>query len=628
MKLDFPNRILYSIAFVLICQSSVFAQSDLDTQWKKWTDTTLPDTTRIKALHVYSQQKYLNSNPDSAYYFSQIAFDFAEQHNLTKHKGKALRTKARALYRQGNYKQALQAYEASLEVFKDIDDQNGISNVFNGIGLTYRRMGNDPKAVNYHYMSLKIKEALGDRKGIIRVLNNIGIIHYNNDNYDEAINFYSRGLSIAEELGDDPMTSLLLNNLANVYDYTDKDSLAINYYERSLALNEKRGDSVGIARTLTNIAIIYENSQREKAMSYYFKSLEIRKRLGWKNEIAMALNNIGVAYYYAYHNGEQSIVYCKQALAIAQEINEKRTISNAAGILYYSYKALGKNKEALAMLELKGATELEIKADEGKDELFRQEQLYKFEKKELQLKAEQEIQQEQLRSRNTLVAIVSIFLLVVIGFAINIFFNLKKQKTLTSEIEKSNANKQRLFGIVAHDLVNPFNAILGYTQLLEDDYDNFTEEERKQFIGIINKYANSNYNLTKTLLDWSKSQQKRMVVDKVKLNYKTMVENAIEPYLVLADKKQISVNTSIPNTIFIEADKNMMQTVISNLFVNAVKYTPEKGTVTFHLNENEDNTVNLEVVDTGIGMTEEQLNNLFDITKTNTTRGTDRKSVV
>jgi len=193
------------------------------------------------------------------------------------------------------------------------------------------------------------------------------------------------------------------------------------------------------------------------------------------------------------------------------------------------------------------------------------------------------------------------------------------------ELEKSNANKQKLFSIISHDLINPFNAILGYTKLLEADYDNFNDKERKHFISIINKYLDSNYNLTRSLLDWAKIQQDKMVVNKTQLSCKAIVEEALQPYQVLADKKDINININIPNNTFIQADKNMMQTVIGNLFVNAIKFTPQNGSIIFNLYKNKDGTINLQIEDTGVGMTQEQLNNLFDITKVTTLKGTNQE---
>ena len=255
------------------------------------------------------------------------------------------------------------------------------------------------------------------------------------------------------------------------------------------------------------------------------------------------------------------------------------------------------------------------------------------------LKKENEIKvlevQQQKKARNYLI-LFSILGLVALGATYSRFKAKKKTANVLAqqnsiinqqkiELEKSNANKQKLFGIIAHDLVNPFNAILGYTNLLDEDYNNFTDTERKQFITTINKYANNNYNLTRTLLDWAKVQQDKLVVNKSVLNCREIVENALQPYLVMADKKEIKIVTKIPNDITVNADQNMMQTVIGNLFVNAIKFTPEGGTITFNIEKFKDGTISLEIEDNGIGMTQEQLNNIFDISKVTTVKGTNEE---
>ena len=267
---------------------------------------------------------------------------------------------------------------------------------------------------------------------------------------------------------------------------------------------------------------------------------------------------------------------------------------------------------------------------------------YQTEKKEQEnklLKTENQIKQlelEQQKTTRNYLILLSILGVITLGVTYNRLRSKKKAAEILEkqnriindqkvELEKSNANKQRLFGIIAHDLIRPFNAVLGYTKLLEDDYDSFDEAERKQFVGIINNYANSNYELTKTLLDWAKAQQDRLIVKKARVNCSEVVQEAIKPYQVLADKKQIQVQTHIDKAIFIQADKNMMQTVIGNLFVNAIKFTPQQGTIVLNLDKNNDGTVSIEIEDNGIGMTQEQLNDVFDITKVSVVKGTNNE---
>lgn len=621
----FANKISYSIVLTIFWHSFMFAQTSSDSLWGIWEDTSQSDTVRIEAIHEYIVLKYLNTNPDSAYYFSKLEFNFANERGLKKHKGPALRTQSRALYRLGKYELTLEKYLQALKVFEEVEDKKGISDVLNGIGLVYKRLGDEPKAVQYFYESLKIKEEIKDGLGIAKILNNIGVLHYNNGNYDKATDFYSQSLSAAEKIGAKVLISRALNNLGSTYDYLDQDSLAIDYYKRSIKLSEEMGDDIGTARTLSNIGIIYENQQKlDEALTYHSRSLKMREKIGEKNGIAVTLNNIGNNYYNQ-GNYDKSIVNCKRALKIAQEIDEKRTITRASYTLYSSYFAKKRFKEALLMFELYVEVKEMLDIEESQIEILRQENDYENKKRELQQEIDRKLQAQKLKNKNILTALISIFLLIVIGFTVNTFSNLRKQKNLTKEVEKSNTNKQRLFGIISHDLINPFNAILGYTRLLDNDYESFSEQERKKFIAIINKYANNNYDLTKRLLDWSKVQQDQLVVKKTRINCKEIVLEAIQPYQVLADKKQIQINMNISDDAFIEADQNMMQTVIGNLFVNAVKYTPQKGKVVFDLVKNNDGTINLEIEDNGIGMSQEQLNCLFDITKRNTSKGTNNE---
>ncbi len=205
----------------------------------------------------------------------------------------------------------------------------------------------------------------------------------------------------------------------------------------------------------------------------------------------------------------------------------------------------------------------------------------------------------------------------------NIIINNQKVK-----LERTNRNKQKLFDIISHDLINPFNAILGYTKLLNKEYDNFDELERKKMINIIDKHVTSIFTLTKTLLDWCKFQQEQesFVVKKESCNCKKMVFSAIKPYRILADKKQIQVCVQIANNATVVVDYNMMLTVIGNLFVNAIKFTPQKGKINLHLNLNTLNSPpQLEIEDNGVGMSQEQLNNLFDVSKVIVTRGTENE---
>jgi signal transduction histidine kinase len=420
------------------------------------------------------------------------------------------------------------------------------------------------------------------------------------DNVSEKIKYINKGIELTKER---PVHNKVYAHIfrAKFYETQKKYNLAISDYKKSLQFLSDRRMKERIPYIYHSLSKIYlkHNNFKEALIlldsannSIKHNQLELKKEHAKLRYKAYAITN----------NFEKAFFYAKEEIKYQDSIQKNKTDSlyAAYGIKYQTDKKIQEN------------------------ELLKKEGLIK----DLEVK-------KQTTNRNYLIVFLLLGL-ITLGVTYNRFrLKRKTANALASqnaiignqkiELEKSNENKQKLFGIVAHDLVNPFNAILGYTKLLDDDYDSFNEEERKQFISIINTYATNNYKLTRTLLDWAKVQQDRLVVKKTKLNCKNIVQEAIQPYLVLADKKQIQINTYIPEHTFIEADKNMMQTVIGNLVVNAIKFTTEKGKINLHLYKNKDGTVNLEIKDNGIGMSQEQLNNLFDITKINTLNGTNNE---
>jgi signal transduction histidine kinase len=202
-----------------------------------------------------------------------------------------------------------------------------------------------------------------------------------------------------------------------------------------------------------------------------------------------------------------------------------------------------------------------------------------------------------------------------------------KNQTITKQnqaLEEANLTKQKFFSIIAHDLINPFNAILGYTSLLENDFNSFSNSEKQEFVSIINKHAIQNYNLVKNLLDWARTQQDRITLNKTKLNIKQTVSHVMEAYNVLASKKHIKTALIIDNNISVYADNNCLKTVLANLYSNAIKFSAEGSTITIKASCNNANST-IAIQDQGIGMTQLQQDNLFCITKTSTTKGTQKE---
>ncbi len=188
-------------------------------------------------------------------------------------------------------------------------------------------------------------------------------------------------------------------------------------------------------------------------------------------------------------------------------------------------------------------------------------------------------------------------------------------------LKELNATKDKLFSIIAHDLRSPFCAILGFSELLIDNTENFEVAESEKYVGIINSSAKNTLILLDNLLNWAKSQTGQFIYKSEKLNLSSVFHNILEISNSNAKIKNISLNYIQTDDIEVYADVNMLNIVLRNLIVNAIKFTNSNGEITVYAVKNQ-NYIEITVSDNGVGMNEETRNKLFKIDSNITTAGT------
>lgn len=192
------------------------------------------------------------------------------------------------------------------------------------------------------------------------------------------------------------------------------------------------------------------------------------------------------------------------------------------------------------------------------------------------------------------------------------------------ELRKLNAEKDKFFSIIAHDLKNPFNSILGFSELLKNEAHKQKIEDVVKYAGVINSSAQNTFELLENLLEWSLIQQGRIPFDPHTLLLNRIVEAEIENLTYYASQKNILIGNGITASIIIEADEDMLSTILRNLMANAIKFTPKNGKVQV-LAKIEERQVVISVSDTGVGMTGETIGKLFKIETSFTSRGTENE---
>ncbi len=196
---------------------------------------------------------------------------------------------------------------------------------------------------------------------------------------------------------------------------------------------------------------------------------------------------------------------------------------------------------------------------------------------------------------------------------------LKKSK---KELALLNKTKDRLFSIIAHDLRNPFHQIIGFSELLLEDFNSFDHQETKDMIKTIYTVAQNTNNLLSNLLEWSRIQSQGLKLQLERFELTSAIFDVILLYDNICQDKHISVRNTIPPGLQIHADKQMIQTIIRNLVGNAIKYTPERGIINIS-HQITPSCIEIAVKDNGEGMSAKMVQLLMDPKNTISTTGTN-----
>lgn len=186
-----------------------------------------------------------------------------------------------------------------------------------------------------------------------------------------------------------------------------------------------------------------------------------------------------------------------------------------------------------------------------------------------------------------------------------------------------NAEKDKFFSILAHDLRGPLSAFVAATQIITDEIQSMELEEIKEITESMKNSAKNLFGLLENLLEWSRLR--RGVLDFVpeKIILKEKISSCIDVLSELAREKKIDIEMSIPDDVTIKADNHMFDTVIRNLVSNAIKFTNVGGKVRIAVNSNNDKSVDIKISDSGIGMTPDLKSRLFLVTEKVSRKGTE-----
>jgi len=214
--------------------------------------------------------------------------------------------------------------------------------------------------------------------------------------------------------------------------------------------------------------------------------------------------------------------------------------------------------------------------------------------------------------------LIIIFTLLIIRILV---YDNRKLKMLIAELRITNQTKDKFFSIISHDLKNPFNVILGMSELLIQNIEKYPKEKIKEFVEHIYNTSKKTYELLENLLEWSKLQRGKIQPVFKHFTLVQVTDNVVQLVKSMAEQKYIQLSTEINSDITIVADIEMIKTVFRNLITNSIKFTEINGQIVVKAHTESNNLI-ISIEDNGIGMEKTVVDSLFRIDSKISTRGT------
>ena len=546
---------------------------------------------------------YYFNDYDAALKNYQTGLDFFLQVKDSVDIGETLNSIGLVYYFKGDYNLAVKQFFKSLSYLQRVEFTENTAHVYSNLGMVFSRIGEFQKAIeNYQYAAI-LNGNINDLNSLAVNFNGVGVAFYNQEKYDSSLVYYHRALNLFRQLDNRQREAIALNNIANIYvNRGDSLELALHSYQQAAHVFDELGDLRSKAFVLEGLGSVHrELGNYNKAIHAFHESLELIKANG-----------------YGYY---------------LQQLNYHD--------LSLTYERMGRTENAFDAFKLYSEFKDSLLQEERINQVTELEKKYKTQQKEAEigrLNSSHQIDQLQIKRDEELRAfgIITILLLVAAIFLVSIAYlnknrvnellNRKNNKIedQRKELEKLNASKNKFFSIIAHDLKNPFHTVMGYSYLMNKEYERFSDEEKKKYAADIYRSANSIFRLLQNLLDWSRSQTGSLRCTPQELNFRDIyesIENLLRP---IAEQKEIRLIAEMPDETNVYADPMMLETILRNLMNNAIKFTNVQGWVKTIV-KNDDRMLTVCVEDNGVGMQSDDLVNLFRIDSKVKKKGTNQE---
>ncbi|WP_320020239.1 tetratricopeptide repeat-containing sensor histidine kinase [Labilibaculum manganireducens] len=590
---------------LLICFFSIFLslpafadfQTNLDSLNNRYTKVFGQE--KLETLLEMSRA-YWDTEPGKGIEIATRALATAQSLGYDQEIVKAMFYLGTAYYKDNQYDNSL---DYLLQAFRGAERHNyqkEVADISQQLATVYFQSGKISKTFDYTEIANDIYEKSENKIGIARCLNLFGVYYQSIQDYDKAIDYLQKGLNLGKVISHRPIVGELLNDIGSLYTEMGDTLKAIRTYREAVDYYKSNGSNNKTGVFELNMCDLYlQHNDLTKAKHHLDKGYLVGKQLKSKRLLRDYYKYLSL--YYTKLGDYKNSVIAYQNLQAYQDSISSEHLSNKIDDLDSRHIEEMKSQENQA------------------------------------LRAENQTQQLEINRQYTIGLLILLLLLVVIFLLTFRYRNnlkdnellylrnrlvsqhqeeligaMKRLKESEDKLRTANETKDKMFSLIAHDLRGAIGNISnGLRMMLTDKELDLSEEDKTEFLQSLFHSADNSFELLENLLFWAKNQTSTISANLQIVDASSIISSNINLSAELAKIKSIRLIASINPSVEVYIDWNMINTVLRNLISNAIKFT-NKGGIIEVKSEIGEYFVKISVIDNGIGMMPDQIENIYE----------------
>ncbi|WP_299440410.1 tetratricopeptide repeat-containing sensor histidine kinase [uncultured Aquimarina sp.] len=521
------------------------------------------------------------------------------------------------------YGKAINYIDSSIVVLKRIKDTVNLLDAYQNKGAYYLHLDNYTKAAEIFLQTIETDEKPSDLLRLIGTYYNLGFCYVKLDKSETAIKYFNEGILRAKKIGNDYEIASFHLALAGRYRELKEYDKAIDNVDSASDISQKMKHNDLIIEGLQHKGMIYYDSSLDydKAGICFIKAYKMSKELNIEKTLPSLFGIIKVYLKKGeYNKVKEYLKPFEEAVNKIRELDSKKEFHKIYSEYYEKTKQF---TSALEHFKKYHSIKDSISSQEVQTKIADLEKKYDTKKKELaivnlnQEKEEQQLITKQAKTQQNLYLLAASFLFLLLLLGAWAFRKLRKQQ---KQLASTNQVKNRLFSIIAHDLRGMILPFQRSGKILKYHIDKGNHEKTIEISQALEKNSESLSNMLDNLLNWSLEQ-----MNGYKMNLQTILvseelKEIVSGYKQQASYKKTKIDLKFKEDLRITFDKGAFHVIFRNLIGNALKYT-EEGNIRIEFSSENDMFL-CSVIDTGIGISENQLQNIFTLEEKKSIIGT------